>query len=158
MKRLFLLLYLALSLLHADMFEKGNKNISASVGVGSAYDNTYTIAGVNGHYFIVDNLAVGLGYRGWFGSSPTMNELVVDGTYFFPLNRKFRPYLGVFARETFVSGDNDYQSYGGKAGLAVSMSPNSYMGFAYVIEYYSQCNNSGECSNSYPEVVFGLSF
>jgi outer membrane protein W len=149
---------LTFSILHAGMFEKGNKNVSGSIGAGSSYGNTYTVVGVSTHYFIIDNLALGMGYRGWFGSNPIMNELLIDGTYFLPLNQKFRPYLGAFMRQTFVSENDDYQSYGAKAGLAISTSPNSYVGIAYVLEYYNPCNSASECSNAYPEVILGLSF
>jgi len=159
MRKIIVTLILLSVVASAGMFSKGNKNIGVSLGAGSSYGNTYTVAGVNGHYFIMDDLAIGFGYRGWFGADPTMNELLLDGTYYLPLNQKFRPYLGVFVRQTFVSGYDDYQSYGGKAGLAITMSPNSYLGVAYVMEYYSDCQRAGgDCSNSYPEVVFGLSF
>jgi len=158
MKKIVLFAVVFTAVIHAGMFSMGNKNMGLSLGAGSSYGNTYTVAGINGHYFIIDDLAVGIGYRGWFGASPTMNEVLMDATYYLPLHQKFRPYFGAFVRQTFISGDDDYQSYGGKAGVAITMNPNSYVGIAYVVEYYTNCNRAGECSNSYPEVVFGFSF
>ena len=157
-KRVIFLVLIISTIIHADIFVKGNKNIGASIGAGSSYGNNYTIVGVYGNYFIADNLALGVGYRGWFGSSPQMHELLLEGTYYLPLDKKIHPYVGVFGRETFVSDYDDYQSYGVKGGIAFSTSKNSYVGVAYVLEYYSRCNDADECSNSYPEVVFGLSF
>ena len=158
MKKIIILWILLFTLVEADIFVQGNKNIGASIGAGRSYGNSYTIAGVYGNYFIADNLSLGVGYRGWFGASPSINELLLEGTYYIPLKRNFHPYLGVFGRHTFISSEDDYQSYGAKAGLAITTSKNSYIGLGYVLEYYSDCNSNNECSNSYPEVVFGLSF
>ncbi|QOP46405.1 hypothetical protein [Sulfurimonas paralvinellae] len=158
MKKIFILCVALISLANADIFLRGNKNIGASIGAGRAYNQNYTVAGVYGNYFIADNLSVGVGYRAWMGGTPSMQELQLEGTYYLPLNRKFHPYIGVFGRNTFVSSYKDYQSYGARAGLAITTSKNSYVGLGYIIEYYSDCNRLGECSNSYPEVVVGLSF
>ena len=158
MKKIAFIILFLLSVVHADIFVKGNKNIGASIGAGSSYGNTYTIVGLYGNYFIVDNLALGVGYRGWFGASPEMHELLLEGNYYIPFKNNIRPYLGLFTRQTFVQSYDDYQSYGAKAGVAFTTGKNSYVGIAYVLEYYSRCNDANECSNSYPEVVFGLSF
>ena len=158
MKKILITVIALFSIAHADIFVQGNKNIGASIGAGRSFGKNYTIAGIYGNYFIVDNLSVGLGYRSWFGASPSINELLLEGIYYLPLNKKFHPYLGIFGRDTFVSGQSDYQSYGGKAGVAITTSKNSYVGVGYVLEYYSDCNSASNCSNSYPEVVFGLSF
>jgi len=158
MKKIILLSIVLFSFVHADIFYQGNKNIGASVGAGHAYNNNYTIAGIYGNYFVIDNLSIGIGYKGWFGRSPSINEVLLEGTYYIPLKRNLHPYLGIFGRYTFISSEDDYQSYGAKAGLALTTSKNSYVGFAYVVEYYSECNRVNECSNSYPEVVFGFSF
>ncbi|MBA1432437.1 MAG: hypothetical protein FAF04_02310 [Epsilonproteobacteria bacterium] len=116
MKKIILLSVALLSLVHADIFYKGNKNIGASLGAGRAYNKNYTIAGIYGNYFVIDNFSVGMGYRAWFGASPSINEVLLDGTYYIPLKRNLHPYLGVFGRQTFISSEDDYQSYGAKAG------------------------------------------
>ena len=158
MKKIMMSVVLLSTLVNADIFLKGNKNIGFSVGAGSSYGHTYTVVGLNANYFVVNNLALGVGYRGWFGASPQMNELLLEGNYYIPFKQNIRPYIGLFTRQTFVEDFDDYQSYGGKVGLAITTSKNSYIGVAYVLEYYSSCNFDNECSNSYPEVVFGLSF
>jgi hypothetical protein len=161
-KKLILALMLLGSFVSADIFEKGRSNVGVSLGAGSSYGNTYTLVGVSGNYFLVNNLALGMAYRGWFGASPTQNELSLGANYYLPISEKFRPYLGAFARETFISDHDDFSSYGARAGVAITMSSNSYVSVGYAYEEYSNCveilNRSKSCSSSYPEVVFALSF
>jgi len=147
------------AVVNADIFEKGKSNIGVSIGAANSLNQTYTIFGINASYFIVDNLAVGLRYRGWFGATPTQNEVAVDANYYIPLNQKFRPYVGAFVRQTFVNSDiiDDYASYGARGGLALTMSKNSFISVGYAIEYYDNCQ-VGDCSTSYPEFVLGLAF
>ncbi len=163
--KIILTLLLLSSLLKAELFEQENLNVDVVIGGGTmttTEDGTqsYAIVGLNADYFIVNNLAVGLGYMGWFGASPTLNQLTIPITYYVPLGAKFRPYFGAFLRETFVSdGYDDYESYGGKVGVAITLSRNSYMGIGWIQEYHSSCGDwQDECSSSYPEFVFALSF
>jgi len=158
--KLFIFLVIGLqSILYAGAFEKGKSNIGFSLGAGSSFNQTYTIAGINGSYFVMDNLAVGVRYRGWFGATPTQQEIAIETNYYIPLNKKFHPYLGAFVRQTFISSDiiDDFMSYGGRAGVAFTTSRNSFISVGYAIETYSKCQLN-ECSSSYPELIFGLSF
>ena len=157
-KKIILVLILVTTFLNADVFEKGRFGVGATLGAGTDFGETYTIAGVNASYFVIDNLNVGVAYRGWFGASPSKNELTLSSTYFIPLSEKFHPYAGIFARQIFVNEYDDYQSYGANAGVAISMSKNSYLGIGYVYEEYSKCVLQQKCSTSYPEVMFALSF
>jgi len=157
-KKIVLSIAMLSSLLNADMFEKGKSNVGVSLGAGSSYNGTYTLVGVNANYFALDNLAVGVMYRGWFGVDPMRNELSLSTNYFIPVSEKFHPYLGAFVRETFVEGFDAYESYGARGGLAITTSKNSFVSFGYVYEEYSNCILDNECSSSYPEIIFGLSF
>lgn len=120
----------------------------------------YTILGISADYYVIDNLSVGIGYKGWFGGTPSLNQLAIPVTYYIPASKKVRPYVGVFVKKTFVSdGYDDFESYGGKLGVAIVMAPNSYVGIGYAAERYSSCGTwQDECSTSYPELVFAFSF
>ena len=156
-KKVFLSLCLVSSFLNSDVFEKGKLGVGVTLGTSQSYNNTYTIAGLSANYFVVDNLNVGIAYRGWFGGTPTKNELSLSTNYFIPLSEQFRPYIGLFVRETFVSdGFRDFESYGARGGLAF-INENTYVSIGYAYEEYGNCL-FGECSNSYPELIFGLSF
>ena len=137
---------------------KGDKQIGVTLGAGSGYGSNYTIFGVGGYYFPIDGLSVGLGYRGWFGSDPGINELTVPVTYYIPLHQKFRPYAGVLYRRTFIDSPfEDYNTFGARVGVAMTLSPNSYISVGWVQEYYDTCNTD-DCSNGYPEFAVGFSF
>ena len=159
--KLFLLVFLVFSTLsHADFFKKGDSGVGIVLGAGSSNGDSYSVVGVSADYFVLDGLSIGAGYRGWFGIDPSINQLTVSGNYYIPVTKKFHPYIGGFVRETFVSGEDDYESYGARGGIAITMSPNSYMSFGYIYEEYGNCTETifRECSNSYPELVFSLAF
>jgi len=162
MKRVVWSLALVTSVVNADFFVKGNTSVgivlgSSSVSYGYHTEN-YTILGVSADYFVIDNLSVGVGYRGWFGGTPSRNQLTVPATYYIPVSKKFRPYAGAFVRKTFVSdGLSTYESYGMRGGVTMALSRNSYLGIGVIQEYYSGgvFENS---SSAYPEFIFALSF
>jgi len=164
MKKSLLSLAVLASMVSADVFEKGRMSIGLAVGSSYSYGEQYTILGVGIDYFLNNGLSVGVGYRGWFGGDPSTNELTFTSNYYMPLSKKFRPYIGAFLKETYVNYDNydnrSYESYGARGGVAMIMSPNSYLSFGYAYEVYGDCTETvlRECSNSYPEFVFSLAF
>lgn len=165
MKKIILMIMMMLSMLHADIFMKGNKTVGVTLGSGSVNygrfhgTENYTILGISGSYFVMDALSVGLGYRHWFGGSPSIDEVTVPVTYYLPLESKFRPYAGGFVRQVFMGdGYDDDTVYGVRGGLTVKMSSQSYLGVGWVQEYYSDCSGRDECSSGYPELLFSLSF
>ncbi|OIP54976.1 MAG: hypothetical protein AUK54_05010 [Helicobacteraceae bacterium CG2_30_36_10] len=163
MKKLLLGLLLLGGVSHAELFQQGNVGMGIIVGNGSSLTRegtqNYTIVGVSADYFIVDDLSVGLGYMGWFGGTPTLNQVTLPITYYIPLDEKFRPYLGAFMRETYISeGYDDYESYGAKAGVAISFSKKSYLGIGVVQEFYGSGKYGDESSSTYPEIIFAFSF
>lgn len=157
MKRLVTVGLVLMSMAYGAQFEKGQKNIGFSVGAGSGFNTTYTIVGLTASYFVLDGLAVGLEYRGWYGGTPTMQEVGLPVTYYAPPIKKIRPYAGGFMRHTFISsGYSDYETYGARAGLAMSQG-NGYVSVGWVQEWYSNDNGS-EYSRGYPEIAAGVSF
>jgi len=165
MKKVLVITLLLLSMLHADIFLKGGKTVGVTLGSGSVNygrfkgTENYTILGVSGSYFVMDDLSVGLGYRHWFGGSPSIDEVTVPVTYFVPIHPKYRPYGGVFYRRVFMGdGFDDDSVYGVRAGLTVRLSSRSYFGVGWVQEYYDDCSGRDECSSGYPEALFSFSF
>jgi len=143
--------------LQAGVFDAGSKNVALTVGSGSGFNSTYTIVGVAANYFALNGLSVGVGYRGWFGASPTLNEVDVPVTYFLPLKSRIRPYGGVFYRHTFIGGDySDYETYGARAGISY-LQGNGYLSAGWVQEWYS-ISNGDDSSRGYPEISAGFSF
>jgi len=157
-KKMAFVVLLLSTMLQAEIFDKGCSNVGVSLGAGTSFGETYTIVGLNANYFVMENLNVGVSYRGWFGATPTQNEISLATNYFVPLSAKIRPYAGVFTKKIFVSDMRDFESYGARGGVAVVMSKNSFVSFGYAYEQYANCPLASECSNSYPEVIFALSF
>ena len=160
------LLIISLTLIAAKPFGEKTASIGVTVGSGSvAYSldgvtevQNYYIAGVSGDYFVIENLSIGLGYRGWFGGEPTIHQLTTPVTYYIPTGTQYRPYLGAFYRYTYFDGSvEDYNSVGGRAGLAI-MFRSGYVGFGWVHEYRLSADDLTDNQSGYPEVVVGFSF
>lgn len=147
----------------ANLFLKGSKGIGVVLGSGSVNfglkSENYIIGGVSLSYFVMNNLELGVGYRGWFGGDPTLHQVTIPATYYFPLKGKVRPYGGGFVRQTWSSDSNiidDYNSYGGRLGVVMITSRNSYVGIGWVQEYYDDCDQWKDCSNGYAEFTFSI--
>ena len=157
MKKWIMGVPLAAACASAGVFDAGTTSVGLTVGSGSGFDNTYTIVGVGVSYFLENGLAVGVGYRGWFGASPTMNEVDLPVTYYVPLQSRVRPYAGAFYRHTFISGDySDYDTYGARVGIAY-VEGSGYVAAGWVQEWYSNANGD-DSSRGYPEIAAGISF
>ena len=163
MKKILLLTVATLSL-YGAAFSAGSMGIGITAGSGSVSyssrgNESYIIAGVSGEYYIIDGLALGVGYRGWFGGTPTVHQATIPLTYYVPIGKKFRPYAGAFYRYTTYS-DSAYESYnsGGVRVGGAMMFTNGYVGFGWVQEYYLDTEYQGESISGYPEVMVGFTF
>jgi hypothetical protein len=162
MKKIAMILLLSVSFANAGgMFSIGHKNFGFTVGQDTAYGNSYSVLGVNAHYFVADNLSIGASYSLWLGSDPSISQITVPVTYLIPLAIPFRPYVGAFYSHTFMGEDgrvnyDDYDSYGGRVGMSMITSSNSYVSFGWVQEVYDDGINKE--SRGYPEVSGGISF
>lgn len=116
--------------------------------------STFKIA-PNANYFIIDNLAVGLGLEYQHTkekNSPAQNEFIIapNAHYFFPLEGKLKPFAGVkigYGSNSF--GDNDSQKYRGLvAGLRGGVAYFFNEGFALTgyagYDYRSYVNKQNE--------------
>ena len=162
MKKIFVTLLVTITL-YGGSFSAGNMGLGLTIGSGSVSYTTrgtqsYFIAGIGADYFVIDGLAIGLGYRGWFGGTPTINQATIPITYYIPTGKSFRPYGGAFYRYTAFSDDtNSYSSAGVRVGGAM-MFTGGYVGFGWIQEYYLDSSAQGNNSSGYPEVVVGFSF
>jgi len=162
--RKILLIWITTLTLFGETFSAGTMGIGITAGSGSvSYSSrgsqNYIIAGVSGEYYLTDGLAVGAGYRGWFGATPTIHQATIPLTYYIPVGKRFRPYAGAFYRYTDYS-DSRYESYnsGGVRVGGAMMFTNGYVGFGWVQEYYLDSKYQGESISGYPEIIVGFTF
>mgnify|MGYP000636670315 CR=1 FL=1 len=106
MKKVFMVLILAMSLeadvsVYKSLFSQGSTSVGIRLGGASIGDENYTIFGISGNYFVIDNLSIGLGYEKWFSGDPSIQKATLESTYFLPASEKIRPYLGIFGRRIF---------------------------------------------------------
>jgi len=157
MKKILLLATVALSLNAGVLFKSGQKNFGFSAGSSTGFGNTYTVIGANFNYFVQDDLSVGVGYQGWFGNDPKINELSIPITYYYPYSDQYHPYAGFRYSHTFIDDPyEDYNVYGIRAGLAMAFGANSFMSIGWVQDYRESDGKSD--SEGYPEISMGFAF
>jgi len=167
-RALAFILFTALLAIHAtnaraadqDAFSAGSTRLSVVIGSGYAFDKSYVILGVGAAYFIANGLDVGLDFESWTGSSPGITKVSPRLDYVFGTGGPLRPYAGVFYRRTMISGYNDLNSIGGRAGLYYMSGKGVYLGAGLVYESYLSCNTAtySSCSDTYPEIVVAFTF
>ena len=160
MKKLLLLPIMIASLHAADLstlFSKGQKNFGFGVGSSSGYGSDYTVVSASFNYFVQNNISMGIGYQGWFGGDPKISDISIPITYYLPLNQQYHPYVGAIYRHTFIEEPyEDYNVYGGRIGIAMTMGNNAYMQVGWVQEHRTQGDQSQD--EGYPEVSMGFLF
>ncbi len=145
-------------------FSKDSTTVGVIVGSGSAFNDDYIILGVGAGYYLVRGLEIGIDVQHWFFGDPSITKVSPKITYVFTQAETIKPYLGAFYRRTFYGdykGDSigDENSYGYRAGAYFSTNNRVFIGGGIVYEEYSDCNALfSECSNTYPEIIFTVSF
>ncbi len=140
------------------LFSQGQKNFGFGVSSGSSFNSDYTIVSASFNYFIQNNISAGIGYQGWFGGDPKINEISIPVTYYYPLSELYHPYVGAIYRHTFVDSDliDDYDVIGGRIGVAMTMGNNTYAQFGWVQEHRTHGSDSQD--EGYPEISMGFVF
>jgi len=162
MKKISLILLTTGTIYAGGLFSVGHKNVAFTVGTDNSFGNNYTVLAASVNYFALDNLAVGASFQSYLGDDPSINQITVPITYYLPLeNTTYRPYLGGFYNHTFMGETEhikyeDYDLFGGRAGITMQTSANSYISFGWVQEF----SNSGDNieNRGYPEFSGGFSF
>ena len=158
-KTILLLLLITITAIHSEgLFSSGNKNFGVTVGTDNSFGNNYTVVGANVNYFVIDNLSIGASYNAFLGDSPSINEVTVPVTYHVPIEgTSYRPYVGAFYNQTFIEDPyDDYNILGGRIGISLQTSMNSFMSLGWVQEFSTSDKNQKK--KGYPEISAGFSF
>ena len=158
MKKTILMLLATSTIYAGGVFSVGTKNVNIIASTDNSFGNNYTVLGLNANYFVLDNLSVGASYQAYLGGTPSINQVTVPVTYYVPLEGlPVHPYIGAFYTKTFIEDPyNDYDLYGGRVGVTMQTSNNSYVSVGWVQEIDSSSNNIS--TRGYPEVSAGISF
>jgi hypothetical protein len=144
----------------ADVFGQGRVHGIVTAGWGSAFDNDYLILGAGVSYFLLDGLSIGINLEAWRGADPTLTKLTPSVQYVFYQVRTIKPYVGAFYRRTYINGETDLDSYGGRAGVLLQLGRSAYLGLGGVYEKYKDCRESTRrsCDSTYPEATLTFAF
>ena len=139
-------------------FSKGTVSLGVVAGTGTAFQDDYVILGAGLGYYVVDGLELAISVQYWFGSDPFISKISPSVRYVFTQIDPVKPYLGAFYRRTYIEDNDDYDSFGYRAGAYLSGSRGVYIGGGIVYEEYTNCTQFLECSDTYPEIVISINF
>ncbi len=144
----------------AGVFSSGHLHGSIVAGYGSAFNDNYTVLGAGVTYYVIDGLALGANFETWRGGEPTLSKLTFSTQYVFYQVPTLKPYVGAFYRRTYVTGLDDLNSYGARAGAYFQVGRSAYLGFGGIYEKYADCTDSKyrSCSDTYPEMTLTFAF
>jgi len=144
-------------------FSKNSTSVGVVLGSGSAFNDNYVILGVGVGYYVVRGLEIGIDVQHWFSGDPSITKVSPKITYVFTQPKVIKPYVGAFYRRTYFGDFNgisidDQDSFGYRAGAYFSTDNRLYIGGGIVYEEYKDCDPSYDCSTTYPEILFMVSF
>ncbi|VUD65124.1 hypothetical protein TDB9533_03484 [Thalassocella blandensis] len=161
---LFLVFATSSSALLADStpgaFAQHQKQFSLVAGNAYAFGDEYLVVGLGIHYFVLDGLSTGLHMETWTGGDPRLNKITPSVQYVMWQFPGVKPYAGMFYRKVYIEAQDDLESAGGRAGAYFQAGNNAYMGAGVVYETYADCDERifEDCSETYPEFLFSVSF
>ena len=144
-------------------FSKNSTSVGVVVGSGSAFNDNYIIAGVGLGYYVATGLELGIDLQHWFNGEPSITKVSPQIRYVFTQAKVVKPYVGAFYRRTYfgdLNGDSldDQDSFGYRAGAYFTSNNRVYIGGGIVYEEYTDCAAPLDCSTTYPEILFTVSF
>ena len=144
-------------------FSKNLTSVGVVLGSGSAFDDNYVILGLSVGYYVVNGLELGIDLQHWFSGEPSITKVSPQIRYVFTQPKVVKPYLGAFYRRTYYGSYrgidlDDQDSYGYRAGAYFSTDNRVYIGGGVVYEQYKDCAEFTDCSSTYPEILFTVSF
>ena len=140
------------------MFAQGKLRLGLSAGYGSWNSKDYGILGLGAGYYLVDGLEAGIDGEAWLGSRPHLYSVSPEVRYTFYQLEQFKPYIGGFYKRSLYDTFSPLDSAGARAGLVSPISEHAFLSAGIVTEHYFHCRSSvyGTCSQTYPEIGFGL--
>jgi hypothetical protein len=144
-------------------FSKNSTSVAVVIGAGSAFNDNYTILGLGIGYYVVKGLELGIDLQRWISGEPTITKVSPQIRYVFTQPEIIKPYVGAFYRRNSYGDFNgieldDQDSFGYRAGAFFSTNNRVYIGGGVVYEEFKDCSEFTECSITYPEIIFTVSF
>ena len=144
-------------------FSKNSTSVGVVLGSGSAFNDNYVILGLGVGYYVVNGLELGIDLQHWVSGDPSITKVSPQIRYVFTQPKVVKPYIGAFYRRTYYGSYNgidldDQDSYGYRAGAYFTTDSRVYIGGGVVYEEYKDCISSTDCSSTYPEILFTVSF
>lgn len=144
-------------------FSKNSTSVGVVLGSGSAFNDNYVILGLGVGYYVARGLEIGIDLQHWFSGEPSITKVSPQIRYVFTQPKIVKPYVGAFYRRTYYGSYkgidlDDQDSYGYRVGAYFSTDNRVYIGGGVVYEEYKDCISSTDCSTTYPEILFTVSF
>ena len=141
-------------------FYQGRIQFGLSGGSSQYGDQSIFSIGMNGAYFIIDHLALELGYQASFGDDLSIYQPSTGISYYLNFNQAWYPYFGGVYEHMRVNLDKDsFQRdwVGGKAGVLFQVAGSIWVGVGGRVLRELGCTGSN-CVITQPDFQFSIAF
>jgi hypothetical protein len=141
-------------------FKQGSTRLAIHGGGSTAFNQTYSVFGIGGSYFVADGIEVGLDAEAWSGASPGITQVSPQVRYVLNAAGPFNPYAGVFYQRAFIRNNPDNDTVGGRVGVFYAAGQNTTFGAGVVHANHLNCDRAmySSCSETRPELSFAVIF
>ncbi len=138
----------------------GAQDFPFTFGGARAFDQSYTVFGIGGGYYIADGVEAGFDAESWSGSSSRIEEFSPQVRAVFLRDRSVNPYIGVFYLRTVIEGYRDLDTAGIRAVGYFLTGRNIYFAAGLAEEMHLDCDRNvySSCTEIYPELSFAVIF
>lgn len=127
--------------------------LSASVGAGTSYGETYFLVGARLGRDLALGFALEVDGQYWGGQTPSLSKIAPGITWYAPM----RLYVGAYYARWFVgSSYPDQNAVGARAGYTLLSAGRAFAAVGVAYEKVLDCRTS--CESWWPEASVGVSF
>jgi len=144
----------------SELFNAGSMRLSVMFGNATAFQQSYSVAGMGFGYYVIDRLEAGIEAETWSGNTPNISRMTPQLQYVFPLEGNIKPYAGALYTRTFIQGRDGTNTAGVRAGVIFLTGSRLYLGIGLVHEIQLNCDRTvyDACSNTYPDLFLAVLF
>ena len=141
-------------------FYQGRIQFGLSGGSSQYGDQSIFSLGMNGAYFIIDHLALELGFQASFGDEISIYQPSTGVSYYLNFEQAWYPYFGGVYEHMRINMNKDlFQRnwVGGKAGVLFQVSGSIWIGIGGRVLQEMGCTGS-DCVITQPDFQFSVAF
>lgn len=143
-----------------DAYSRNRLRLGALFGVSTNFDDPYFQLGATFGWTVVRGLELGVDATGLLIEDPFIFQLTPGLRYVFVDVPFLQPYVGFLYRRSFIDGDDDLSTMGGRVGVSWDSGEGLVLtgGLAYERAFDCEETNFNGCNGFHPELTISATF